>query len=161
MKNTRQTVRNWLETGIVDIFLGYREVDGHPVPHGFTGEHLEEIDNLVISDNRYSLEKLATHLGTRHPEATIGMLARDCSSRAINVLAVWNQIDGKRVKTIPVNCCPSRLKKHADCSYLEPEENGKFKQLMGLSKSSEIAETETKQQDELLSRWMYELQKMH
>ena len=154
-----KTVKQWLETGVVDIFLGYRLVEGHPVPHGYTRENLAEVEEMVTPEVRYSLEKLATHLSSRHPEAKIGMLARDCSRRALNVLVVWNQLQGENIKTIDLNCCPSPLKKHAECSYLEPEEPGSYKLLGGIAKNAEIKETEARGQDERLSRWMYEMQK--
>lgn len=155
----KQTVRQWLETGVVDIFLGYRMVEGHPVPHGYTMDNLNEIDDMVDSETRYSLEQLATHLSSRHPEATIGMFSRDCSRRALNVLTVWNQLQKDKIKTIDINCCPSPLKKHAECSYLEPEQPGSYKLLAGIAKNTEIENTETKGQGERLSRWMYEFQK--
>ena len=155
----KQTVRQWLESDTVDIFLGYKTIDGHPIPHGFTKNSLVELDSMVTSPDRYSLEKLALHLKSRHPEAVIGMFARDCNKRALNVLVVWNQIEADTIKTFDLNCCPSRLKKHADCSYLEPETPGHFKQQAGLAKNTEITDAERFDQSERLSRWMYELQK--
>lgn len=154
-----QTVKQWLDTGVVDIFLGYHMVDGHPLPHGFTKECLAEVDDMVNPKTRYSLEKLATHLNSRHPDAIIGMLARDCNQRTLNVLAVWNQLPAEKVKTVSVNCCPSPLKKHADCSYLEPEKPGDYKLKAGIAQNAEIEEVEACGEDERLSRWMYELQK--
>lgn len=155
----KQTVKRWLETGEVDIFLGYHLVDDHPIPHGFTADKLEELDQLVGSNSRYSLEKLATKLTTRHPDAVIGMIARDCSQRALNVLAIWNQLPAEKVKTLNVNCCPSPLKPHATCSYLDEEKPGKNKIRFGLPLNSDIEEAEKTTQDERFSRWMYEVQK--
>jgi ferredoxin len=154
-----QTVRHWLETGVVDIFFGYRLVEGHPLPHGFTRDKLSEVEEMVDSESRYPLEQLATHFSSSHPEATIGMFARDCNRRALNVLVVWNQLQRDTVKTIDINCCPSPLKKHADCSYLEPEQPGNFKLRAGIANNAETQEIEELDQQELLSRWMYEFQK--
>ncbi|MBE0582165.1 MAG: 4Fe-4S binding protein [Desulfofustis sp.] len=154
-----QTVKHWLETGFVDIFLGYRLVDGHHIPHGYTRENLSEVDQMVGSETRYSLEQLATRISSRHPQATIGMLARDCSKRAVNVLVVWNQLDKDRIKTIDVNCCPSPLNKHADCSYLDSEQPGSFKIRAGIAKNAKISGAEENDQHERLARWMYEFQK--
>ncbi|MBG0778604.1 MAG: hypothetical protein H0S81_01560 [Desulfotignum balticum] len=33
----------------VDIFLGYRKLDGHQIPHGFTKTHVADLDQLEIS----------------------------------------------------------------------------------------------------------------
>ncbi|OQY48510.1 MAG: hypothetical protein B6240_04620, partial [Desulfobacteraceae bacterium 4572_87] len=117
-------VKTWLENGTVDVFLGYKEMDHHPLPHCFTREHIEEVEDLVVSLARYPLEKIATHMTALEPDIKIGMLARDCNDRALNVLYLWNQIKAENVKTLAVNCCPSRLKKHGDCSYLEPKKMG-------------------------------------
>jgi ferredoxin len=153
------TVKDWLETGAVDIFLGYRLVDGHPIPHGYTRENLVEVADMVCPETRYSLEQLAIRISRRHPEATIGMLARDCGRRTINVLVVWNQLVKEKIKTIDVSCCPSPLQKHADCSYLEPEQPGSYKLTAGIAKSGAISGVERQGQEERLSRWMYEFQK--
>jgi len=32
----QEQVREWLEQGKVDIFLGYKKIQGHPLPHCFT-----------------------------------------------------------------------------------------------------------------------------
>ena len=155
----KQTVKQWLETEIVDIFIGYRLVEGHPIPHGFSKDDITELEDMVNPTTRYSLEKLATHLSSRHPEATIGMFARDCNQRALNVLIVWNQLQSEKIKTVNINCCPSRLKKHADCTYLEPEKPGIYKIHAGIAKNAEIEDLENNGQKERLSRWMYEFQK--
>ena len=36
-------VKKLLELGKVDIFLGYKEIDNHLVPHGFTKENMDEL----------------------------------------------------------------------------------------------------------------------
>ncbi|MCP3889823.1 MAG: hypothetical protein GY702_13260 [Desulfobulbaceae bacterium] len=159
MKDLKQTAKQWLETGKVDIFLGYRLVDGHPIPHGFSADKLEELGELVNSDSRYSLEKLAVKLSSRHPDSVIGMLARDCNQRALNVLAIWNQLPSESVKTLTINCCPSPSKPHAACSYLEPEKPGINKMEFGLPLNSDVYEVEMEGQGERFSRWMYEFQK--
>ena len=67
-------VKAWLESGKVDVFLGYKMVQGHPLPHFFTAEKLDEVDDLVVSRARYSLEKIATKLSFTRPDTKIGLL---------------------------------------------------------------------------------------
>ena len=74
-------VRRWLEEGIVDLFLGYKMVMGHPLPYCFVKEKIEEVDSLIIGPSRYALEKIATHITVAKPDIKIGMLARDCNQR--------------------------------------------------------------------------------
>ena len=155
----KDTIRRWLDEGTVDLFLGYKTVMGHPLPHCFAKANIEEVDDLIIGPWRYSLEKIATHISALKPDIKIGMLARDCSQRALRVLYIWNQIKPENVKTLNVNCCPSNLSKHGDCSYLEPETSGSYKQLVGMDNTHRPRDIEQFDQQERLSRWMYEFQK--
>jgi len=144
----------------VDIFLGYKDLDGHLIPHGFTKENLDELKDLQISDNRYSLEKVATHLTEKNPDIKIGIIARDCNKRALNLLYTWNQLNPENIETIDVNCCPSPLKSHSDCSYLEPRQSGEFKKENGVDYNIEPEAFMGKfDNNERLTRWMYEFNK--
>ena len=155
----KDTIKRWLDEGIVDLFLGYKTVMGHPLPHCFVKANIEEVDDLIIGPARYSLEKIATHITALKPGIKIGMLARECSQRALSVLYIWNQLDPENVRTLNVNCCPSNLSKHGDCSYLEPETPGIYKQLVGMDNTHGPRDIERWDQPERLSRWMYEFQK--
>lgn len=152
-------IKGWLEEGTIDIFLGYKMVDGHPLPHGFTRENIGELDALLVSPARYSLEKIATHITAADPDIKIGMLARDCNQRALNVLYIWNQLNPENVRTVNVNCCPSSLKEHGDCSYLEPEPSGAYKKKVGIDNNLGPGDVEQDETGQRFSRWMYEFQK--
>jgi formate dehydrogenase (coenzyme F420) beta subunit len=67
---------------------------------------IEEVEDLVVGPARYPLEKVAGQIIIFHPEATIGIVARECDQRALNVLSAWNQLGMEKVKTIP---CPVAL----------------------------------------------------
>ena len=152
-------IRALLEDGTIDVFLGYKELYGYPQPHCFTKERLEEVDDVVISSARYPLEKIATQMAAADPDIKIGMLARDCNQRALNVLYVWNQLRPEQIVTLNVNCCPSRLKEHANCSYLEPVEVGAFKKEVGVDNGLPLEAVEAYGSEEGFDRWMYEFQK--
>jgi formate dehydrogenase (coenzyme F420) beta subunit len=144
----------------VDIFLGYKNLDGHLIPHGFTRDNIDEIEELKVSLNRYPLEKVATHLYKKDPDLKIGMLARDCNQRTLNVLYTWNQLNPDNIETIGVNCCPSPFKAHGDCSYLEPKITGEYKKEHGIDYNADPDNMlETFDNNERLSRWMYEFNK--
>ena len=152
-------VKAWLEEGTIDIFFGYKEIDHHPLPYCFTKERLDEVEDLVLSPVRYPLEKIATHMAAAEAGIKIGMLARDCNGRALNVLYLWNQLNPDNVSTLNVNCCPSRLKEHGDCSYLEPETVGAYKKQVGVDNNLRLEDVEAYGHTERLDRWMYEFQK--
>ncbi len=152
-------IKHWLEEGTIDVFLGYKMLAGHPLPHCFTRGHLEELDELVVGQARYSLEKIATHLTAVDPDIKIGMLARDCNQRALNVLVIWNQLKEENIETINVNCCPSNLKEHGDCSYLEPHSAGAYKKQVGVDNNLQPHQMPPEDPSRRLERWMYEFQK--
>lgn len=155
----KDKIKALLSDGIVDVFLGYREVDGHPLPWSFTRETLSEVDDLVVSPARYSLEKIATRMAQQKPDIKIGLLARDCTQRALNVLAIWNQLNPEHLVPVNVNCCPSNLKAQGDCSYLKPETPGEYKRQAGLDNTAHPDQVLACPPDERLARWMYEFQK--
>lgn len=144
----------------IDLFLGYKAIDGHLIPHGFTKEKLNELKDLTVSDDRYSLEKFATHLAQKDPDIKIGIIARDCNQRSLNLLYTWNQLNPENIEIINVNCCPSPIKSHGDCSYLEPKQSGEFKKEHGVDFNADTESfTENNNNDERFSRWMYEFNK--
>ncbi|MBW2574192.1 MAG: hypothetical protein JRC56_01925 [Deltaproteobacteria bacterium] len=155
----QEQVKEWLDQDKVDLFLGYKMVQKHPLPHCFTKDNLDEVDELIAGQARYSLEKIATKIAAERPEIKIGLLARDCNQRALNVLYVWNQLNPDNLETINVNCCPSKLKEHGDCSYLEPEQVGSFKKMIGIDNIIEVKAAEEFSQEDRFNRWMYEFQK--
>ncbi|MDD9301276.1 MAG: 4Fe-4S binding protein [Desulfobacter sp.] len=155
-----QEARQWLVQERVDIFLGYRELCGHKIPHGYTRDNLDELEGLCVSRNRYPLEKVAIHLAKKDSDLKIGLIARDCNQRTLNVLYTWNQLDPKKVETIGVNCCPSPFKAHGDCSYLAPKTTGEYKQEHGIDyNASPESILDTMGNKDRFSRWMYEFNK--
>ncbi|MBW2248542.1 MAG: hypothetical protein JRF62_15435, partial [Deltaproteobacteria bacterium] len=157
--NLRDQVNAWLKEGKVDIFLGYKMVQGHPLPHCFTKENPDEADELIVGKARYSLEKMAANIAAQRPEIKIGLLVRDCNQRALNVLYVWNQLNPDHVETININCCPSKLKEHGDCSYLAPQRSGSYKKQVGIDNNMDVEDVEEFSQEERFHRWMYEFEK--
>ena len=155
----QEKVKNWLKNGTVDIFLGYRLRYGHPLPYCFIKEDLEAVKDLVDGPGRYSLEKIATHIAAQKPDIKIGMLAHDCNQRALKVLSIWNKLPPENIRTVTVNCCPSNLKKHADCSYLEPHSSGAVKKKIGIDNALPLEILQARPDNERFSRWMYEFQK--
>lgn len=155
----KDKVREWLETGKVDLFLGYKQVAGHPLPHAFSKANLAELEELLVSPARYPLEKLAGHILAIKPSLKIGILGRDCNRRALNVLLVHQQITPGQIEIMDVSCCPSPLREPADCSSLAPRTYGAVKLELGLDNNMPAAQVAEYDQETLFSKWMYEFQK--
>lgn len=153
-------VEQLLKQGDVDIFLAYRELDGHMIPHGYTLDNLEELPSLKVSQHRYSLEKVATHLTEKNPDIKIGIVARDCNQRALNLLYTWNQLQPENITPIMLNCCPSQTRTHSDCTYLDPKSTGAFKEEHGINFNEKPQEfIDNNDNSQRFSRWMYEFSK--
>lgn len=159
MADFKETVRDWLESGKVDLFLGYTEVAGHPLPHAFTKDNLGELTGLLVSEARYPLEKLAAGILEAQPDLKIGLLGRDCNRRALNVLIVHQQLAPGQIEVLEVGCCPSPLKPRADCSSLSPKAFGPVKLAEGIDNNLTPAQFEAYGQEERFDRWLYEFQK--
>lgn len=153
-------VKQWLEQGIIDVFIGYKLFYGHPLPHVFSRDNLDECADLVSDILKYPLEQCALELSRTHPELKIGLLTRDCQQRSLKVLAVWNQLDSEKIRTLNLHCCPSNLAENpCDCSYLQPNVSGKRAKRMGIDPRLPLPELEAMSQDELFARWNYEFSK--
>jgi ferredoxin len=87
------------------------------------------------------------------------MFARDCTRRALNVLSIFNQLPAEQIKTLNINCCPSSLSAHGDCTYLQPRPSGPYKIQAGIDNTLTPAAVEAFPPEERLSRWMAEFQK--
>ena len=82
MDRLREKVRNLLKDGKVAGYLGYIMKDGHPLPHLFTPERLEEVDQAIVApgDARYPLDKVLQQLAKGYPDATFAVQVRGCDA---------------------------------------------------------------------------------
>jgi ferredoxin len=129
------------------------------LPYAFDRDNLEDLEDLMVSESRYPLEKLATEILAVKPGVKIGILGRDCNRRALNVLAVHQQITPGQIEILALNCCPSPLQKHADCSSLEPRTYGEVKLELGIDNNMSVAQAEQYDQEKSFERWQYEFEK--
>ncbi|SHF59324.1 Formate hydrogenlyase subunit 6/NADH:ubiquinone oxidoreductase subunit (chain I) [Desulfacinum infernum DSM 9756] len=155
----RKTVQQWLEEGIVDLFLGYRAVEGHPIPWVFRKDALHELEAFREGPYRYPLEKLAVEILREDPRVRLGLLARSCTERAVTVLQALHALDRERLILLQEPCCPSPLHRGVVCSSLAGPENGSQKRRDGIPRGRPLEELETWEADERFSRWMHELEK--
>ncbi|MEW6664677.1 MAG: hypothetical protein AB1512_05580 [Thermodesulfobacteriota bacterium] len=144
----RRRVREWLEQDVVDLFLAYRMVCGHPLPHAFSKQEIGEVQGLVTGPARYPLGRMAWRILSLHPEVTLGLLARDCDRRGLTVLSALNQIQHGKVKAMPL-----------EESGPESRASGPAKARLGLPFDAKTGEVDAMEQGERFRRWMYEFHK--
>jgi formate dehydrogenase subunit beta len=117
MDNIRAKVRKLLEEGKVAGYLGYKMVEGHPLPYLFTPENLEELDQAIVTPGnaRYPLDKLLQVLAVRYPESTFAIQVRGCDERGLNELYKWAQLDPEKVVLVGI-ACPQEQADYCECS---------------------------------------------
>jgi ferredoxin len=116
MDNIRDKVEKLFAEGKVAGYLGYRLVDGHPLPHLFTPEHQEELDQAIVAPGnaRYPLDKLLQVLVASYPEDTFAIQVRGCDERGLNELYKWGQLDPEKVVLVGI-ACPQEQADYCEC----------------------------------------------
>ncbi|MGQ9750911.1 hypothetical protein [Desulfosoma sp.] len=108
----RDTIRKWLEDGVVDVFLGYKAVDGHVIPWIFKKSELDELDAFCDGPYRYPLEKMAREILQEDEHVRVGLLARQCTERAVTMLQALQALDRQDCGFCPERAArlPGRLR---------------------------------------------------
>jgi formate dehydrogenase subunit beta len=44
----QEQIKQWLEQGHIDIFLGYKMIQGHPLPYCFTKDNPDDLNDLIV-----------------------------------------------------------------------------------------------------------------
>lgn len=155
----KETVRKCLEGGEMSVFVGYRIVEGHPIPHVFSRDRLDELEFLTESPVRYPLEKLALEMLAEDPELRVGLMARQCTERAVRVLQGLQQVEEDRIRTVAVPCCASALHGGVMCSYLQGQQAKPGTMRWGIDGRLTLEELERLDANERFRRWAYEFEK--
>jgi|UniRef100_A0A7C3V629 ferredoxin len=116
MEKIRDKVRKLLEDGKVAGYLGYKMVEGHPLPYLFTLDKLDELDQAIVTPGnaRYPLDKLLQILAVRDPESTYAIQVRGCDERGLNELYKWGQLDPEKVVLVGI-ACPQEQADYCEC----------------------------------------------
>jgi ferredoxin len=116
MDKLRDKVRNLLAEGKVAGYIGYIVKDGHPLPHFFTKDRLEEVDRAIVApgDARYPLDKLLQQAASAEPDAVFAIQVRGCDERGLNELYKWGQLDPEKVVLVGI-ACPQDQADYCEC----------------------------------------------
>ncbi|MFQ5840937.1 MAG: 4Fe-4S binding protein [Thermodesulfobacteriota bacterium] len=153
-----EKVRELLEEGKIDGFVGLKLDHGHPGPFLFTKEHLEDLQSLVVGDVRYPLNKVLFKVARGYPGFTFGVMVRGCDERGLTELFKWNQLHGERVVPVGVACSPE-LAEACECSKPYPSDWVVGEKSGGISQSQRLQEIEKMSQAERLNYWMSQFNK--
>ncbi|NLI83383.1 MAG: 4Fe-4S binding protein [Deltaproteobacteria bacterium] len=153
----REQIRSWLESGEMDAFLGFKEVEGHPIPHLFSKANLAELEGLIVNAPRYPLETLVAEMLQSQPGMKLGVLGDETTRRALNVLSIWNQVSPESVRVIdPDQFAPEEKGARKVFRVSEP---GPVKLERGIDNRLGVDAIQALDGDDRVRRWMYEFQK--
>ena len=101
VKKIREIARKLLEEGKVDVVLGYEKGTEPLSERPFVARTVEEVERLTYSP--FAIQNLATYL-PRFNNNKVAILARGCTTRAINVLISEGQIERDKIYVIGIPC---------------------------------------------------------
>jgi formate dehydrogenase subunit beta len=153
----KEKARQLLEEGKVSGFLGLMG-NGHPAPHLFTRDNMEDLESLVVGSVRYPLNKLLMHVVRKYPEDTFAVMVRGCDERGLIELFKWNQLDPEKIIMAGV-ACPQELAEACECKRPYPQEFVSGEQVRGIEDSQRVKAIEALGQEERLSYWLAQFEK--
>ncbi|MGZ3558725.1 MAG: 4Fe-4S binding protein [Thermodesulfobacteriota bacterium] len=158
MKGMLEKVKELLKSEEIAGFIGLRLQEGHPGPHLFTKDHLEDLESLWVGETRYPLNKVLLKVADQYPELTLGVMVRGCDERGLTELFKWNQLRKDRVVPVGV-ACGRELAEACECYKPFPSKWVVGEKTEGISKSKRLQKIEGMNQQERLRYWLNQFNK--
>jgi formate dehydrogenase subunit beta len=154
-------VKELLESGKIEGFLGLRTMNDHIGPYLFVdGSDLEDLvvgDRQRPGDSRYPLNKQLINLARCYPEKSFGVLVRGCDERGLKTLFTWNQLDPNKVVAVGL-ACPQELAEACECLKPYPDDIVEGEKVEGCTFAS-VAEVDAMELSGRLEHWLAEFAK--
>ncbi len=161
IEQVESKVRELLEAGAIQGFLGLREQSGHVAPYLFQDprdlEGMSLGDRERAGDARYPLTKILLTLANKDPRAKLGILVRGCDERALESLAAWNQLDLEKVVPVGI-ACPRELAEECECERPYPKDPVAGEKTDPVAFAS-VARLEELEPSERMRYWLQEFDK--
>lgn len=154
----KDRVRELLTKGEISGLLGLKLEHGHPAPYLFTKDGVDDLDLLVVGNERYGLNKILLKIASKYPEDTFGVMVRGCDERGLVELYKWEQLNPNRVIMVGV-ACSSELAEECGCQRPYPSEIVVGEEVEGVEDRKRIAEIEDMDQEERLRFWLTNFRK--
>jgi len=158
MEPMAEKVKELLNEGRITGFVGLRKQHNQPAPHLFTKENMADLENLVVGDVRYPLNKVLLKLAHRFPKDRLGVMVRGCDERGLNELFKWNQLSRDHVTPVGI-ACPAALAEACECYKPYPSEWVVGEKTEGISHSKRLEKNETLTQEKRLQYWLGQFNK--
>ena len=153
MDRLREGIRDALTEGRVAGVIGMILDGGHPRPHLFTKDGIEDLERLVIGDVRYPLAAVLLKVLRSDPDARLGIVARGCDERAILELVRNAQLDGERVVIFGVACDSEQTSK-CQCQQPYPSSYLSGERVAPVPDSEALDRLDSLSEEERLQYWM-------
>lgn len=155
MDNIRNKVEKLFKEGTVAGYLGYKMVEGHPLPYLFTPDNPEELAESVVAPGnaRYPLDKLLQVLAANNSEATFAIQVRGCDERGLNELYKWGQLDPEKVVLVGI-ACPQEQADYCECSGPWASEIDYGEKCQPVEKSLRVSRVEDLTSADALQEWL-------
>ncbi len=153
MDRLKGLIRESLAEGKVAGVVGIRLEDGHPRPALFTKENVGDVESLVVDGNRYPLAQVLLKISRKHPEATLGVVARGCDERAVIELVRNEQLKKEQVVCFGIPC-DAATAEACKCPQPYPNEVVEGEKVAPVSDAEATARWEGLSQEEKLRTWM-------
>lgn len=158
MEDLKKKVKQALEEGSIDGFLGLKVDEGEISPIFITKDNLPELEKLTAPDGRYPLSKIAFHIAAYNPEKIIGVMVRGCDERAIIELIKGRQLEAARIVKFGVACSPQTAEK-CNCAQPFPTQIDFGEKVEGVNHNDLLASLEEMNTEDRLSYWMSQFDK--
>jgi len=160
MERLRDKVRKLLAEGKAAGYIGYKMVEGHPLPHFFSKDHLKEVDEAIVApgDARYPLDKLLIQVAARYPEDTFAIQVRGCDERGLIELYKWGQLDQEKVVLVGF-ACPQDQADYCECPGPFPSVIDYGEKCQPVPQSKRVARVESLAGTDAYKEWLGHFEK--
>jgi formate dehydrogenase subunit beta len=158
MEELRKKVKQALEEGKIEGFLGLVAVWGEVSPFFVTKENISELDNLTAPDGRYSIGKILTRIASRNPGKKIGVMVRGCDERAIIELTKASQLGTAVIEPFGVACTTQTAGK-CNCPQPYPSRIDFGEKVPGVNNTELQVKLEQMSVEDRLTFWMSQFEK--
>ena len=146
-------IREMIESGRVDGFFAYRELNGTMFPVLIDRDNLNQLQTWKPFDTRYPITKLLLAQHRANPDKTYGVLARGCEERSLGVFFAWNQIPRDRVVVLG-QACSKELAAHCECWKPFPDQLDYGEPAAAVEKSKRLEDLDAMDAEQRLNWWL-------
>lgn len=103
MEELKQQVKQALEEGRIEGFLGLKIEGEQAVPLFITKENIGDIESLVSSDKSYPVGKILLKIADKYPGKKLGVMVNTAEERALTELFKAKQLDDANIVSFKVS----------------------------------------------------------